>query len=134
MSLVQEQSEFLKDVALLIAFANRKGWLVTGGELWRPLEMQKIYYKRGKTKTMKSLHLKKLAIDLNFFKPIKKENGEVIIINGRKYQLTYKKEDLEIFGAFWESLSEKNRWGGHFRNFLDTTHFERRLLVGKKKK
>lgn len=35
MKLSDKQWEFLKDVCLLIQFAERKGWKLTGGELWR---------------------------------------------------------------------------------------------------
>jgi len=69
---------------------------------------------------MNSYHLKRLAIDLNFFKPVE-ENGQLT------YKLTYEQKDLEEFGKYWESLSPQNRWGGHFKNFKDTPHFERRL-------
>ncbi len=120
MSLVDEQWEFLKDVAKLIQFIEEKGWKVTGGELYRTKDQQEIYIKKGLSKTMNSYHLKRLAIDLNFFKPIE-ENGKI------KYKLTYEPKDIEEFGEYWESLNPKNRWGGHFKHFKDAPHFERRL-------
>ena len=110
MSLSDQQFEFLKDVVVLILFAIRKGFKVTGGELWRPKEMQKIYLDKGKSKVKYSQHQKRLAIDLNFF------------LNGK---LTYKKKTLSEIGKFWESLNSKNRWGGNFKGFVDTTHWER---------
>ena len=114
MSLVQEQSEFLLDVAKLILFAHTKGWRVTGGELFRTLEQQKIHYNAGRSKTMDSYHLKRLAIDLNFFKP-------------KSVMPTYNKSELEMFGQYWEDLNPVNRWGGNFSaDFEDTPHFERR--------
>ncbi|NPA53949.1 MAG: M15 family metallopeptidase [Aquificae bacterium] len=135
MSLVQEQSEFLKDLILLLQFIYRKGWIVTGGELFRPQEMQELYYRRGLTKTLKSWHKHKLAIDLNFFKPVPaiSTGKDIVVVNNRKYQLTYNKKELQIFGDFWESLNRKNRWGGNFK-FVDVIHFERRPRIGKKKK
>ena len=111
MSLVKEQSAFLLDVCKLIEHATESGWTVTGGELARTVEQQQIYVKSGRSKTMDSNHLKRCAVDLNFFR------------DGR---LVYDKEALAPLGDFWERLNSKNRWGGRWR-FVDTPHFERRL-------
>lgn len=111
MSLSNTQFEFIQDVALLIQFIAARGWKVTGGELHRTLDQQKIYVDEGKSTTMKSKHLNRLAIDLNFFKP----NGE----------LTYKKDDVQWIGNFWESLRPENEWGGNWEDFVDTPHFQR---------
>jgi hypothetical protein len=110
MSLVIEQSEFLHDVIKLIQFATAAGFVVTGGELWRSPEQQAIYFKTGRSKTLDSNHLKRLAIDLNFFK-----DGV----------LCYDATALGVVGRYWESLNPKNRWGGHFRSLKDLPHFER---------
>lgn len=112
MSLRTEQELFLLDFIKLIPFANSLGFTVTSGELLRPLEMQEIYVKTGRSKTMDSKHIKKLAGDLNFFLL-----GEYVT----------KKEVLQEIGDFWESLSPKNSWGGNWNSFKDTPHFERRL-------
>ena len=123
MSLSDEQFDFLKDVCLLIQYCVGLGFKVTGGELWRPLEMQKIYVESGRSKTMDSQHLKKLAIDLNFFK------GKTYI-NALESQDAY--EYLNPIGEYWESLNIKNRWGGNFDKdwerkdpWVDLPHFER---------
>lgn len=116
MNLVKEQSAFTNDIASLEKYAIGLGWMVTLGEAWRPEEMQAIYVKQGKSKTMKNSHGKRLAQDLNFFKP-----------TGTGHVLTYAKKDLQIFGDFWEQLNPKNTWGGNWPKFLDTPHFERRL-------
>lgn len=110
MSLVKEQAAFLLDVAKLIHFATEQGFVVTGGELYRTAEQQQIYMKTGRSKTMNSLHLKRCAIDLNFFK-----DG----------QLTYDVKQLQIIGNYWESLNEKNQWGGNWKSFKDVPHFQR---------
>lgn len=110
MTLSDHQFEFLKDVCKLIEFAIDQGAKVTGGELERKPEMQKIYLEKGLTKTANSQHMKKLAIDLNFF------------IDGK---LTYNKAQLQEIGDYWEGLSGYNRWGGNFKTFIDTPHFER---------
>ncbi len=108
-TLVNEQAAFLLDVCKLIEYAAKQGYKVTGGELFRSIEQQQIYLKTGRSKTLKSNHLKRLAIDLNFF------------VNGK---LTYAVEDL---GVYWEHLSPFNRWGGNFKSLKDNPHFERNV-------
>jgi len=84
--------------------------VVTAGEMWRSPEQQAIYFKTGRSKTMESKHLRRLAIDLNFFK-----DGE----------LCYNVETLRPVGQYWETLDPKNRWGGNFKSLKDVPHFER---------
>ena len=111
MKLVLEQAAFLLDVCKLINFATEKGFVVTGGELTRPMEMQQLYKASGKTRTLRSQHLLRLAIDLNFF-----VKGELIQSKG----------PLQVLGDYWESLHPQNRWGGNWKSFVDCPHFERR--------
>ena len=59
---------------------------MTGGELARTPEQQAIYFKTGRSKTMNSIHLKRCAIDLNFFK-----DGKII----------WDKAILAPLGAYW---------------------------------
>lgn len=112
MSLVAEQAAFLLDACKLIDYATSVGFQVTGGELFRTPDQQQIYVKTGRSKTLQSNHLRRLAIDLNFV---------------RGGQLCYDKALLEPLGQFWESLHPKNRWGGHFSSFKDMPHFERNV-------
>jgi hypothetical protein len=112
MSLVKEQAAFLLDVTELIRHATDAGFVVTGGELARTPEQQAIYFKNGRSKTMNSIHLKRCAIDLNFFK-----DGKII----------WDKSTLAPLGQYWESLHVKNRWGGNFSNLVDCPHFERNV-------
>jgi len=112
MSLSQEQAAFLVDACKLIQYATEQGWMVTGGELYRTPEQQEIYLKTGRSKTMASNHLKRCAIDLNFFKDGK---------------LVWDKAQIAPLGAYWESLSPKNRWGGNFKSLVDVPHFERNV-------
>lgn len=112
MSMVDEQAEFLLDVCKLVAFATSNGVVVTGGELYRTPEQQKIYVDTGRSKTMNSKHLQRLAIDLNFF------------IDG---QLCYDVEKLRAVGEYWQSLSPKNSAGMFWQSFKDLPHFERRV-------
>ena len=116
MSLVNEQAQFLKDVTKLIEFASAQGFVVTGGELWRPVEMQELYVRTGRSKTMSSNHLKRCAIDLNFF-----------VQQNDQLSLTYDVPTLKPLGDYWESLTPgKNSWGGNWSSFKDVPHFERR--------
>lgn len=110
MSLVKEQAAFLLDVAKLVQKATELGFTVTGGELARTPEQQQIYVNTGRSKTMNSNHLKRCAIDLNFFKDGK---------------LTYDVETLRPIGEYWESLSPKNRAGMFWKTFRDVPHLER---------
>jgi hypothetical protein len=110
MSLIDDQASFLLHVSRLVQFATGKGFVVTGGELYRSAEQQEIYLRTGRSKTMNSLHLKRLAIDLNFF------------LNGK---LTYDKKLLAPLGEYWESLHPLNSWGGNGISIVDTPHFSR---------
>lgn len=112
MSIRNEQVFFVSDVIQLISHAQKLGFEITLGEAYRTPEQQEIYFRQGKTKTMDSYHLRRLAIDLNFFK-----NGKYLIA----------KEDLQELGDYWESLSAANSWGGNWESFVDTPHFERRF-------
>ena len=117
MSLVNDQVIFLQDVCRLIQFAIQNNFMVTGGELFRTPEQQEIYVKSGKSRTPNSMHLKRCAIDLNFFKMV---NGVPTLVD--------LKSELQPIGDYWVSLDrDKNQWGGNFKNFLDCPHFERKV-------
>lgn len=117
MDLTREQSKFLMHVAELIRKAPDYGLIVTAGELYRTSEQQALYIKNGRSKTMSSQHLKRLAIDLNFFQ--ESPDGSL--------KLTYDGDNVRQLGAYWESLDPAvNRWGGNWSSFKDAPHFERR--------
>lgn len=119
MNLSKKQGIFLLNVAKLIQWVNEQDQYVTGGELLRTKEQQKIYFDSGKSKTMDSSHIDKLAIDLNLF------------INGVYRGDT---EAYKPLGQFWVSLHPDNRWGGDWNKdgatedekFSDGNHFEMR--------
>jgi len=113
--LMANQQAFLFDFCKLIVFANKQGFIITAGELLRPEEMQRIYMRTGRSKTMNSLHLRKLAGDLNLFKAD----------SMGKARLVSTKRGLQPLGDYWESLHPLNRWGGNFKSFKDLGHFER---------
>ncbi len=107
MRLSRKQGIFLLNVAKLIQYVSEQGWWVTGGELLRTKEQQKIYFDNGKSKTMRSKHRSKLAIDLSLFV-------------GGEYQT--KKEPYKPLADYWKSLHPNNvagyDWG------WDANHFE----------
>nr|WP_299488568.1 hypothetical protein [uncultured Allomuricauda sp.] len=115
MTLSQRQRIFTKNIAELICYAYGYGIELTFGHAWRSLEEQKRLKAEGKSQTLKSLHLDRLAVDFNFF-----------IGN----DLTYDYDKIKPLGDFWVSLHPDNRWGGDFNKdgkkngFVDTPHFE----------
>ena len=109
MSLSSKQRIFTRNIGCLIDYAYSIDIELTFGHAWRSLEEQKRLKAEGKSRTLNSKHLDRLAVDFNFF------------INGK---LTYDKHKLKGLGAYWESLDERNRWGGNFKSFTDTPHFE----------
>lgn len=126
MTLSKQQIIFTKNIASLIVYADLLGIQLTFGEAYRtPSQILLNFFgfvivkggllgiqlKKSKklSNTLNSKHAKRLAVDFNFF------------INGK---LTYDKHKLAELGKFWESLHPKNRWGGNFKNFTDTPHFE----------
>lgn len=117
MGLLQEQFLFSRHVALLLPKAHELGFEFSLGEVLRTADQQAIYVKRGASQTSNSMHLKKLAIDLNLF------------VDGKLATA----EQIRPLGKWWESLDPKNRWGGSWRGkvesgvskFVDGPHFER---------
>ena len=107
--MIEKQNRFMTHLASLILFAQNNGFKITGGELYRTQEQQDIYIQQGKSKTKYSKHIKRLAIDLNFFKNDK---------------LTYEKEELQFIGDYWEGLHPDNKWGGNWNTLIDTPHFQ----------
>lgn len=124
MKLSERQQIFTKNVAKLIAYANKIGVDLTFGHVWRSDDEQRRMVATGKSKTFDSQHRKRLAVDFNFF-----IDGELIYRpfswgrdrNGKKIKVPNK---IAKLGKFWEKLHEDNRWGGNFKNFEDTPHFE----------
>jgi peptidoglycan L-alanyl-D-glutamate endopeptidase CwlK len=111
--MIEEQWLFLQDVSLLIQTAKELGVVLTAGEMYRTSAQQQYYFDNGLSKTMNSNHMRRLAVDFNFF------------INGKQ---TYEHDIITALGVFWEGLNKKNKWGGNFKTFKDTLHFERSLV------
>jgi predicted chitinase len=120
MRLVEEQDLFLGHVAALLGHARALGFVITAGELFRTPEQQRLHIRAGRSQTMASQHLRRLAVDLNFFR--RTPDGAL--------ELCLDRAALAPLGAFWEGLDEANRWGGNWPSFKDAPHFERRDGVG----
>ncbi len=114
MSLLLEQSAFLKDARKLLAFADEQGFVVTGGELERTPETQALYLRDGREKTMDSPHLRKCAIALNFFRA-----------TDDHHELVQSVALLEPLGRYWEELDPRNRWSGRRDAQAGLSRFER---------
>lgn len=97
-SLSQRQAAFTHAFARLVLKAESLGLKVKVQEWNRDLETQRRYVAEGKSKTMSSRHLDKLAVDLALILP----DGRVLTGG----------EEFWPLGKFWESLG--GRWGGRF--------------------
>lgn len=98
MTLREQQSLFARMVALLILKAYELGYEVTLSEAWRTSQ-QALWNARAGVGISNSLHLDRLAIDLNLFK------------DGRYLATT---EAHRPLGEWWEQQHELARWGGRF--------------------
>jgi D-alanyl-D-alanine carboxypeptidase-like protein len=103
----QLQEQFAQSAANLIQEAVTLGYTVTLGEAWRTPQQAQWNADHG-TGIAHSLHIERLAIDLNFFK------DGALITDGSK---------LENVGAWWEALGPMYRWGGRFEHLPDGNHF-----------
>lgn len=117
MTLGEHQEAFTRSMVGLIQEAWKQGFQVRMGEVLRPVEMQQIYVKSGRSKTMDSQHIKKCAVDL------------VLLIDGQ----VCSRLEVKPLGDWWEAQDPRNRWGGNWRglvdsgksSFVDVPHFER---------
>lgn len=107
--LLSRQFAFSQDVSSLIAYIFAAGYTCSLGEVYRPPETAEIYAKKG-TGIRNSKHCMRLAIDINIF---------------CKDKYLTKTSEYKFAGDFWESLDDKNKWGGRFS---DGNHFERNNL------
>jgi hypothetical protein len=101
------QEDFAQSAAALIARAVTMGYTVTMGEAWRTPQQAQWNADHG-LGIAHSLHIERLAIDLNFFK------DGALITDGSK---------LAEVGAWWKTLGPNYRWGGDFQHLPDGNHF-----------
>lgn len=100
MTLRQKQSLFASLVPRLIDHAFTLGYEITLGEAYRSPEEAARLAKLGKG-IKNSLHILKLAIDLNLFK-----DGVYLSSNASHLPL----------GEWWEKQDDLCRWGGRFQD------------------
>lgn len=109
--MVEKQSRFTKTIAIFIQKASEAGYTFTFGEAWRPPATAEYYAEMGKG-ISNSLHLIRLAIDLNAFYGGKWLDGD------EESEIPH----LERLGKLWESLSPECAWGGRFKK-RDYNHY-----------
>jgi len=105
-TLGQKQRRFVRLVGLLIEYAYDNGMELTFGEAWRTPEQAKLNAQAGKG-IVNSLHIERLAVDLNLF------------LDG-----VYQTDSAAYtkLGEYWESLAPDCAWGGRFTR-PDGNHF-----------
>ena len=133
MTLLEKQMTFTDNIGKLISYSFSLGIGLTFGEVMRTKEQQEIYVKTGRSKTMNSRHLQRLAVDFNMF--MLKEKGRMLFApNSTQAQF---KRDIQIakqLGQYWASLNVDNVWGSDWDRdgnteehaFQDPYHFEMR--------
>jgi hypothetical protein len=102
------QEQFAQSAAKLIQQAATLGYGVTLGEAWRTPEQAQWDADHG-IGISHSLHMERLAIDLNLFK-----NGV--------YQADDSSGCYKALGDWWVALGPMYRWGGNFK-LVDLDHF-----------
>lgn len=106
MTLSDKQQRFAVAVARLILKADEMGYGVTLGEAYRTPEQAKLNAQSGKG-IANSLHIQRLAIDLNLFK------DGVYLTDSASYR---------PLGEWWETYHDECCWGGRFAR-ADGNHF-----------
>jgi len=109
--MVEKQAKFVKTVAMFIQKATEIGYQFTFGEAWRPMFVAEQYARSGKG-IKNSLHVQRLAIDLNAF------HDGAYLDASKPWHITH----LEKLGKLWESLDALARWGGRFEK-KDYNHY-----------
>ena|SRR3990172_1005048 len=98
LTLGEKQRIFAYNVAQLIVWAYEQNYAISLGEAQRDPRIAELNAKEGKG-ISNSLHLIRLAIDLNLFK-----DGVFLTAS----------EDHRPLGTYWKTLHVLNRWGGEF--------------------
>lgn len=98
LTLGQRQELFMWGLTQLLVWLHAEGYKVRGGELQRDPRIAKLNDVNG-TGISNSLHIDKLAIDLNIFR-----NGQFLADTA----------DHAPIGAMWKTLHPLFAWGGDF--------------------
>lgn len=100
------QEEFAQQVANLIKKAGELGYGITFGEAYRTPQQAALNAQSG-AGISNSLHIDRLAIDLNLFK-----DGRYITDD----------EGHRDLGAWWKQIGPRYKWGGDFTK-RDFNHY-----------
>lgn len=100
MKLLEQQQLFARLLPELLRAAFEMGFDVTLGEMWRTPEQAQLNAKKG-IGISSSLHIKRLAVDLNLFK------GDKLLTDSLDYA---------PLGAVWKALHPLARHGGDFKD------------------
>lgn len=109
MTLGEKQEIFAQSLATLLREADRHGYGVRIGEVWRPPEMARIYAEQGKG-IITSNHRNKLAVDI------------VLSVDG---EIAWDGEPYRVLAGIWRGLSAPGLdhcWGGDFAR-RDVYHY-----------
>lgn len=107
MTLGEKQRLFTRLVGKLILHAYELGYELTLGEAYRTPEQAALNAKKG-TGALNSLHMQRLAIDLNLFK------DGIYLMDSK---------DHAPLGRYWKSLDTACCWGGDFAPHADGNHY-----------
>lgn len=108
MTLSEKQAHFTQLLARLLTWAaTQPGLSVVLGEVARTLEQQRLYVQQGKSQTMQSKHLQRLAADVLVFQDGVYQTGSAA---------------YRPLGEHWKMLDSANKWGGDWG--WDANHFE----------
>lgn len=107
MTLSEKQRLFTRLVGQLIEWSYSHGYELTFGEAYRTPEQAALNAKTG-AGISNSLHIQRLAIDLNLFQ------GSVYLTDSAAYK---------PLGDFWKTLNPDCSWGGDFHSRPDGNHF-----------
>lgn len=110
MTLGEKQRLFMQLFGEFLVWIYQAGYAVSGGELERSQAQADANAASG-AGISNSLHLKRLAIDLNLF----------LLIDG-KWEYQQLSEAYRPLGEHWKSMHELCRWGGDFSK-PDGNHF-----------
>lgn len=105
--LLKKQTIFSVNVAKLVIYINNCGLYCTFGEVWRTPEQAQINATK-KIGISNSLHLDRLAVDINLILP----SGKYVTDSTAYANI----------GNYWKSLDQLNRWGGDWQK-PDGNHF-----------
>ncbi len=115
MRLGTKQEIFALNYAKLILWANNHGYMTRLGQVERTEAEARRNAKAG-IGTLNSLHILKLAGDINLFKWVRKD-GKL------RKKFLRKTSDHAPLGKYWKRLHPLNRWGGDFTRKKDGNHY-----------